>query len=656
MRTAFKRISFLFVSVLFSISTVFAGHVDFGSYSNGQLTIVGQGFDKTGARSYQVNIYVNDRFLADINTNSNGSFSYTTPRGSVEPGDRVRVSVLNYNGSGAHKNHNYTVRGGGGHKPDPHPGLPDPPRRGYSEREIREYANQQARTVANRVVKTYGALENWKYNFVDGFWQGFEAYQLESRYSGSAEYRRGIDEGQRQGETSGYQAGQSAAENQAAVAHQEAVARFRAVLDRDGVTPDTARVDVPQIMFSGLQAPAQNAGSVESILDQLNEDLQRELRRLSWSYDAFVLTYDLWEGQWTLRNVYGYGGSGKYAFVDGMFRGERAFSEWKSNRLGGRYDYNIYQKMDYSEQSSFQRYFIDIYEDVIREKYYGSDEPRRRNHDAYARGLFYGERAGRERALYAGRIAGYASSYTPASVSGFNRTFEAAYVRNFHQTVDRFNSSAVIEVQDARLVDENKNGVYEPGERIGLQINRMANLGRQAAHNLPVALESKELLRGAVGTVALEASSTLRSPVLVQGLAQLSADVEADSILSVTARVGSASLALSLKTVSWQQVMETLTQSGSHSGFDSLSQYVLTNLRAEWLDCLQAGKNWYSKGKPDGTRTRLEQLVEHSKRLSANQRQNIRALYPQILRIREEGGGVHPFLRRSYKKLAEQLK
>ncbi len=76
--------------------------LEFGSVSNGQITIVGRNFENNLSRSVQINIYVDSKFIQDINTNENGSFSYTLPAHTLNGGETVKVSALEYLGQGNH--------------------------------------------------------------------------------------------------------------------------------------------------------------------------------------------------------------------------------------------------------------------------------------------------------------------------------------------------------------------------------------------------------------------------------------------------------------------------------------------------------------------------------------------------------------------------
>jgi len=83
----------------------FAANVDFSEVNReGQTTITGEGFryGQDNDDEYHVNFYINDKFLKQITTNSNGSFSYTTPAKKVKNRDEITVKVLQYYSDSRH--------------------------------------------------------------------------------------------------------------------------------------------------------------------------------------------------------------------------------------------------------------------------------------------------------------------------------------------------------------------------------------------------------------------------------------------------------------------------------------------------------------------------------------------------------------------------
>jgi hypothetical protein len=78
------------------------GNVTMEDLSNGQIRIVGKGFTDAHTNDDQVNFYKNGDFFKSIFLNSNGSFSYTTPKNTFKYSDKLTVKVLQYYGHGEH--------------------------------------------------------------------------------------------------------------------------------------------------------------------------------------------------------------------------------------------------------------------------------------------------------------------------------------------------------------------------------------------------------------------------------------------------------------------------------------------------------------------------------------------------------------------------
>jgi len=154
------------------------------SENSGQVFVSGSGFTDPKQGSYQVNFYVDEKLVGHTQTQM-GFFSGSISAGSEK---HVEISVLNYRGSGEHYVRKYTVP------------------QTISPKKIRDYADQQARTVANRISNTYGKLENWRYNFSEGFWAGFAGFNVGSSTS---DYESGRAEGVSWGQQNGSEAGES---------------------------------------------------------------------------------------------------------------------------------------------------------------------------------------------------------------------------------------------------------------------------------------------------------------------------------------------------------------------------------------------------------------------------------------------------------------
>jgi hypothetical protein len=627
-RTALTRAwSTAFLAIALSTGVARAASIQITSFTGDQATVVGEGFVKSTQSSFQVNIYVNGDFTADVNTNSNGSFSYTTPSGKVQNGSQIEVKVLNWNGSGQHWSQ--TLRVGGGSQPQPQ----EPPPYRMSESELREYANQQARTVANRVVKTYGELEKWKYNFTIGYWQGIDDYN--GSYRARVDFDDGAVSGRSRGGNEGYVAGQNQGSGSGSSAGSSAaVSRFRAIVNT-GKEPNVELPAVTVPSFGGLTAPADACNSVNTKTNELESQLSAEMRRLTFCDTDLgeygCLQYDATAYSIRLQEIYGWG-KNTYHFVDSWFRADYAWSEWANNDLGGRYNKTNYRKLQSDQQSDFRRYFESIYNDVIDEKYLRKKTEY--NSTARSRGQWYGVEIAARQSYDRGCNQAYAEGYTPASVNGFRTTYENAYRTSFDGTVRTYKTRPVATIDGIRLVDGNGNGVFELGENVGIVIGNVTNLGRVAAKDLPIRMSGDGLQSLANReSITIEASTSMTVNKVAPNLAQVRMDVTADRDNLVQVAVGEHTQQLSYL-VSWKGSIQALATASS-SEATSLKQFVLKNIQDEYTANEKAKNNAYSEKAKKKTTSKLRDLVEFYEALPENQRANIREMGPTIVKMQE---------------------
>ncbi len=657
LKQRFKNWSAVFFTVLLASSPALAASIQLTDFNGNQATVVGQGFENDRQRSYQVNVYVNGNFVADINTNSNGSFSYTTPSGSVSRGDRLSVKVLNWSGSGNHYERSFTLSGGGGGgNPRPEPDYPPaPPPFDMSDYEIRDYADQQARTVANRVTATFGELENWKYNFVMGYWAGIHAYPVSSHTS---EYRSGESWGRANGASDGRAAGAGHG-SELAFGHGSgtADARFKEIINT-GREPNLSVPSVSVPNFGGLTTDANRCSSANGIMDSLDAQLANEMRQLSWRDGDFVLTYDSYSELYSLRirEIYGWGAD-KYDFVDSWAREEYAWDEWHYNRLRGRYDQNNYNRLQPHRQAYFREWFKAIYDSVIDEKF--TRVKTRTNYAARARGEWYGVQIAQKLNYDAGCKAGYANEYTAASVGGFRSGYtQSQFNAGFARTSSHYQNNALVSIGDLSLVDENQNGVFELGEEIGIVVGTVANAGRKDANNLPIRMSGaavQTLNHSHTVTVAKSTSKALN--YVAKSLAKVKLDVIADQANVVSVKIGASDHTLSF-TVSWQSALQGLaTARPGDAGTAALKDFVLKNIKDEYTKAEASENNLYSvKNGPQPSKLRT--LVDFYKSLPANQREVIKSMAPTIIAMQEthvNNKWKTGTLRKNFKALAEQI-
>lgn len=608
--------------------------IELTNFDGRQATVVGHDFtsDPSKPRSFQVNVYINDSFENSVNTGSNGSFSYTTPSGSVKGGDRLKVAVLNWKGSGNHYEKTFTLKG--------HAPAPDP----MTDREISEYANQQARTVANRVAKTYGQLENWKYNFYEGYWDGIDSYGDLGRGRDYDEgYSSGSDQGRNQGYADGMQQGTRDGE---AAGGAEAKSRFVAVVNTDR-EPNLNLDPVSEPFYGGLSSQITRSTRTEAAMSRYDSSLESELAALSWEDGGYRLRYE--NGEYRLRlSEISRGSRGGYRFTDSWFREEYAYEEWKANRLGGGYDYNLYNKMTESERSRFAGYFRQIYDGVIDEKF--NRVKFARNGSARSRGFWYGREMATYIAYDRGYTHGYNKSYASASIPGYRAGFPAAYVAGFRSKANYYMNNPAILVSGVRLIDGNGNGAFELGERIGVVIGKVTNIGRVAAQNVVVQLTGASIDTIGSSSITIERSISRDVNQAVPDLAQIKMDVIADQRQAIKLRVGDQSSDLGF-TVSWEGGIAALAElTNESSEAASLKKFIFENVKAEWTQNESAkNKDAY---KPGNTSTKLARLVAAYERLPENKRGAIRAMGPELVNIQE----THEHNKWSTGKMREEFK
>lgn len=641
-----------FTAFLFAISCSFSliaqgsiPEITF-STSGDQVIVKGSGFNPNLDKKYQVNVYVAGDFLGSTWT-ENGSFSYTTPKGKVSDGDKLTVKVLDFKGPGNHYAESKNVNFSGNN--------PNPPAPVISENKLRENADQQARTVANRVAATYGRAENWKYNFVNGYWMGMGRYSASNPYNDSnPDYRRGALVGAAEGTGPGREAGisqaQSTGNNMGA---SDAKMRFAAIVDT-GRSPDLT-INLPRVDYRP-QLP--------NLTDDISRDLmdderlfRTEIAQISFREGSFVVVLiDTFESRdsWTLARVYQYGGENRYSFIDSWFRGSYAYDEWKQNRLGGAYDYNIYNKLTPSQKDRFADYFRSIFDRVIDEKY--ARERNKLNPVALERGVYYGIRAGSKLAFRRGYNQSYKESFTSAAIRSFQRDFRENYESRFEQTSQYYMQNPVLEVKTARMSDDSGDGIFEIGESVGVSVLKVVNYGRVAASDLRVRINGQKGIDPTrkVGTFELAASSSNAKPLLFTGLATINDQIESNKQIPVRTEIAGTPRDLALL-VSWNLILDKFgSLSSTDPEFAQMRKYVLKELKAEWLASFKARDNWFKSGKkPDGSNTKILDLVNL---FESKKQDTLRGLRDDLVAIKNSGGGLHPFLRWHYNKLIKRLR
>ena len=540
-------------------------------------------------------------------------------------GDKILIKVLNWYGSGSHFERSYTVRNsGGGNGGGDQGGNTQPQRDPIPFEKIKGYAVQQSNTVANRVANTYGKIENWKYNFQRGYWNGVRDF-------GSFRNSRNYFEGDQRGENDGDGAGTSAGRNQAASdaraqAIADAVQRFRAVMDTNN-QPNTELV-IPAVKSPSFPAPKVVDSRTTREIEKLDELLSRELSDIRFGDDTYYVVYsrDLF-GDIYITKLSTQSSNSSYSFVDSYIREEYAYNEWVNNRLGGGYDYNIYNKMDSSERSTFRRLFKENYDQVINYKFYSVRNAN--NYAAYHRGEYYGEKAASELAFGDGYQAGYSRSYNNSARDAYRNLYGDYYSNQFNSSIQSYLNGPVISEGSVTLFDENQNGAFELGEKIGVRVSGFANYGRVAS-KLGVSVSGSGLTSQGSDAFDLGASSSQKTPFESKLIAQIGDNVEADIAQSINVTVGSKQFSLSY-TVSFRAALLAFANAnGVDRSSTELRQYILDNIRSEWTRAERDLNNVY-----EGQTSKLAQLVNVYKSLDSDKKQAVLGMKAEILAMKD---------------------
>lgn len=530
--------------------------------------------------------------------------------------------------------------------PDPKPCDPSQPNCTVSDAAIKKSATREAKKISNRLAGTYGKRENHNFNFMTAFKDEFSRGGNDPSQPGQSQsYEQGYREGLVAGEAFGANYGAQVVRSDAnQIANSDVAARFRAVLDLDAM-PDV-RVRVPAIRFDGVD---QNPGDdgFGSALRKLEEDFSYRLSRISWSYDGFRLSATE-RGIVTLKDAYADGRPRDYNFADGIFDSDDGFRSWLSGDFGGGYNTTLYRGLTTDQQKSLYRQtFRRSFEEVILEKYQYSK--RRANREASDLGSRFGEgvRVARERSN--GFVAGYRRAAKDASLRVYRASFAELYENAFNSTVAYYNTNAVLEITPSELTTRERFGVV-PGATLSLSIQKASNLGRRA-FDTDVAFRSNELEQIAQPVaVSIAASSTRNPAISIDRFGVVSARVKANTPVRVSFNFGAQ--AFNVETiVKWSSVISDFSsRSKTDPRYSMLSNYVIDQIRTEFLTAIKDDTNVYSR------QSLLGDLVSQYSKMSSTDKANIKSLSSTISKISKEGGGFHPFIRSAYNNLASKIR
>lgn len=610
----------LVLSILLTNLSMAAVIFDFDALGNGRIKVVIQGIS---GGDFQVNFYKkhkNDSDKGDYieqKKSNSGGLSHVI-NATFSRDEQVTVSILNFNGNGQHLSQTSRTYGNlSGQNPNPTPTYTPTyqPTPQIPNSKIREYADQQARTVANRIAKTYGARENFRYNFVLGLWRGYDQYRLYNNNSqyGYGEYQRGYRQGINEGDLNGAAAGSNdASESGQSSGASDARSRFVRALD-DQAPLDINLGQVTPPYYSGATV---SGGYQQPSLNQKINELENDFRirvcgPYRYDFDGYVLGCD-----WTLADAYR--SNGTYSFIDSWFRADYAYSEWRNNGLGGRYDYNIYNQLNADQREIFVRYFKSTYEQVIDEKFNRIKfQP---NYSVQELGFSYGIMLGKEMAHQQGLYDGYRHTFVPSSIRTFNLHYVNEYTSGFNKRVQYHSSRPVLESFQGQLA-----GNFIPNGKIDLIISRIVNLGLVDAANENIQVGGASITAQPISqTITIPALTTFKRPVSLKNVAIINYNVPTNTLQNVGIKIGSLSQTLSFE-VSWNKILANfISLNSSDPYFNQSLAYIHKQIEEELKAARSSKNNIYEAGMQSNTL--LTKTIEQYQLASTQGRQNLQKL------------------------------
>ncbi len=241
------------ILLLFSLSAISAPTYNFSALSQGKIKVVINGISGGEQKVifYKKHKNSNSKTQVDSEYSTSGNLSHVI-RTSFNSDEQVYAEIPALNSN--HLSRTYANLGGSDGDHD-QPRIPE--RDPIPDSKIKDYADQQARTVANRIALTYGKRENFRFNFVNGLWNGYNLYRVfENRnQNGWGVYQEGLEFGK----SKGYQTGKSAGISDAQTIGQskganEAHSRFVQAVNTGDL--NTSLED------SSIQTPAYNGAAI----------------------------------------------------------------------------------------------------------------------------------------------------------------------------------------------------------------------------------------------------------------------------------------------------------------------------------------------------------------------------------------------------------
>lgn len=502
------------------------------------------------------------------------------------------------------------------------PPPPPPPKDKLDLSAVRETSRQQANMIANRIVRLFGALENYRYNFRMGVVDGIEIYKFATGgYRNSQDYRDGYSDGENRGRGEGSRAGAFQGQTDGnSVGTNTAVSRFYEVVDTNR-PPRLDRPTFPIPPFGGLNGQY-SEGSIEDRLDRRESEYKRYLEALAWRDGDIVVEYDAWYGEWKLSRLYSsYNPS---QLVQSYWREDYAFNYWKTHRPDDmdRYWAKINNEEKYENSAEAVNTFISTfktqYNRVIDEKW--RDEVLRPNERARSEGRTLGVIVAKEQAYALGQKDGYLVEYRNGSIQGFRSSYVGAAEGGFDGTVRHYSQNPVVAEVGLDLVDGSGQNRLVPGTPLNLVVRQVTNYGRQSAQLNYSLRQTSGIYQWPAKGFTLNASTSIgrsTSQTKVQTLPMLGeigngVAVNRPEVVQVSD--GNRQYEVTIQ-VAWWNVVETVALISKNSAEEtSRRKYkysrenILNSLSREWVELKDKGGYDFGRGK--GHQTLIKELSQ----------------------------------------------
>lgn len=536
----------------------------------------------------------------------NGCFKTTFK--DANSGDNILISV----NDGADSS--YTIpkeRGNAGGSPSTSTPAPSQPT--VDLEKVRKNADNNARCTANQVVATYGAAESYRYNMRLGMQQALQIQSFSNIVFGTditrtSEYADGVVLGQARGEAAGREAGTRTGQNDGSSrGSSDATARFAAVIDTNNA-PDKS-VRVPSVDFTGL-SPQIDVMSFNDRMQTKAAQVEAILRDLSFTYDGYVLRYDVLAARW--GTYYLWRPDYSYETISSWYRADWAFSLFTNETLGSRCENGAtyYSRLpDARAQAVFEQKFKATYDRVIDEKFI--DAVRQSNPAAQTQGAMIARAAYAEHAQAVGVAEGTRRSYQPASVQGYRSAFAQSYETEFQKSVQRLDTSAILTSNVRARLTDNSGGQdrFIVGLPVHVVVDSATNIGRQEGE-FQVSVASSGLDRRTTKSFRLRGSTSNRGQAItLDNIATVSMKAAANSTQSVTISIGNKELSTKFE-LRWETQLLALTKVDSTgTTYATLLEYASQQLKSEFEEISGTLSGNHYKD-DDKNETLLEQMAK----------------------------------------------